>query len=165
MMRHRFAAARSSIVLLALVVSACGGDDNPGPRPPAVRGGGGGGTGGTVAATITITATGVSPQERDRRRRFARDVRQQRHPAARHGVGSASGAHRLPGVNGGFPVSRARAVTTQNLNHRAHVRLPRSQSGHEHLAAGHDSDSVALKAGPKGARPYSAVWPGIISNT
>jgi plastocyanin len=52
--------AASSILLLAFVVSACGGDDDPGTGPSG--GGGGGGTGGTVAATITITAAGVSPQ-------------------------------------------------------------------------------------------------------
>jgi len=58
MTRHRLMAA-SSILLLAFVVSACGGDDDPGTGP---SGGGGGGGTGTVAATITITATGVSPQ-------------------------------------------------------------------------------------------------------
>jgi plastocyanin len=58
MTRHRLMAA-SSILLLAFFVSACGGDDDPGTGP---SGGGGGGTGGTVAATITITAAGVSPQ-------------------------------------------------------------------------------------------------------
>jgi len=58
MTRHRLMAA-SSILLLVFVVSACGGDDDPGTGP---SGGGGGGGTGTVAATITITATGVSPQ-------------------------------------------------------------------------------------------------------
>jgi plastocyanin len=45
--------------LASLLVSACGGDDNPtGPS-----GGGGGGGGGTVGGTtITITAAGVSPK-------------------------------------------------------------------------------------------------------
>jgi plastocyanin len=61
MTRHRFAAA-SSIVLLALLVSACGGDDNPGTNPSGGGGGGGGGTG-NATATITITASGVSPKE------------------------------------------------------------------------------------------------------
>jgi len=55
MTTHRLAAA-SSIVLLALLVAACGGDDNPGTNPS-----GGGGGGGATAATITITAAGVSP--------------------------------------------------------------------------------------------------------
>ena len=58
MTRQRFTAA-TSMVLFALVASACGGgDDNPGTGP---SGGGGGGGGGTVSATITITAAGVSP--------------------------------------------------------------------------------------------------------
>ena len=59
MTRHRLTAA-SSIVLLAFVVSACGGSD--GPTAPSGGGGGGGGTG-TVAATITITAAGASPRD------------------------------------------------------------------------------------------------------
>jgi plastocyanin len=50
--------AASLIVLLAAIAQACGGDDSPGMGP---SGGGGGGAGGTVAATITITAAGVSP--------------------------------------------------------------------------------------------------------
>jgi plastocyanin len=50
----------SLIVLLALAAAACGGDDDSNPTAPS-GGGGGGGTGGTVAATITITAAGVSP--------------------------------------------------------------------------------------------------------
>ena len=45
--------------LLSLLVSACGGNDNP--NSPS-GGGGGGGGGGTVAGTITITAAGVSPK-------------------------------------------------------------------------------------------------------
>ena len=61
MTTQRFAAA-FSIVGLALLVAACGGNDNPGTGPSG-GGGGGGGTGGTVAATITITAAGVSPKE------------------------------------------------------------------------------------------------------
>ena len=61
MTRHRLFAA-SSLVLMAFVVSACGGDDDPGTGPSGGGGGGGGGNTGTVAATITITATGVSPQ-------------------------------------------------------------------------------------------------------
>ena len=60
MTRHRLFAA-SSLVLMAFFVSACGGDDDPGTGPSGGGGGGGGNTG-TVAATITITATGVSPQ-------------------------------------------------------------------------------------------------------
>lgn len=58
MIRHRLAAA-AALVLLAFGVSACGGGDDPGAGP---SGGGGGGTGGPVGATITITASGVSPQ-------------------------------------------------------------------------------------------------------
>jgi plastocyanin len=59
MTRHRLTAA-ATIVLLAFFVSACGGDDNP--TAPSGGGGGGGGTGGTIAATIMITAAGVSPK-------------------------------------------------------------------------------------------------------
>jgi plastocyanin len=57
-MTTRRLTAATAFVLLALVASACGGDD-PGPGPS-----GGGGTGGTgnVAETITITAAGVSPK-------------------------------------------------------------------------------------------------------
>ena len=62
MTRHRFTAA-SSIVLLAFFVSACGGDDSPTAPSGGGGGGGGGGGTGTVAATITITASGVSPRE------------------------------------------------------------------------------------------------------
>jgi plastocyanin len=61
MTRHGLVAA-SLLVLLAIVVPACGGDSNPGTNPSGGGGGGGGGTGGTVAGTITITASGVSPQ-------------------------------------------------------------------------------------------------------
>ena len=43
---------------VALTVSACGGSDSP--TAPS-GGGGGGGNSGPVAATITITASGVSP--------------------------------------------------------------------------------------------------------
>jgi plastocyanin len=53
--------AASLIALLAAAASACGGSDSPGTGPSGGSGGGGGGTGGTVAATITITAAGVSP--------------------------------------------------------------------------------------------------------
>jgi plastocyanin len=58
----RFTTA-SALVLLAIVASSCGGDDDPGTGPSGGGGGGGGGggTGGTVGATITITAAGVSP--------------------------------------------------------------------------------------------------------
>jgi plastocyanin len=59
MMRQRFTAA-TAFVLLALAASACGGDDDPGTGPSGGGGGGGGGTG-NIAATITITAAGVSP--------------------------------------------------------------------------------------------------------
>jgi len=62
MMRHRFAAATFVVTLLALL-PACGGSDSPtAPSGGGGGGGGGGGTGGTVGATITITASGVSPQ-------------------------------------------------------------------------------------------------------
>lgn len=62
--RPRLGAA-ASIVSLALLVSACGGgDDNPGTNPSGGGGGGsgGGGTGGATA-TITISASGVSPKD------------------------------------------------------------------------------------------------------
>jgi plastocyanin len=62
-MRRHELAATVFFGALALVLPACGGDDNPGTNPSGGGGGGGGGggTGGTVAATITITASGVSP--------------------------------------------------------------------------------------------------------
>jgi plastocyanin len=57
----RLAPAVLLIGLLALVVSSCGGGDSN-PTAPSGGGGGGGGGGGT-AATITITANGVSPKD------------------------------------------------------------------------------------------------------
>jgi plastocyanin len=44
---------------LALAVSACGGSDSP--TEPSGGGGGGGGNSGPITATITYTASGVSP--------------------------------------------------------------------------------------------------------
>ena len=62
MTRHRFAAA-SSIVALAPFAAGVRRQRQSRDRPSGGSGGGGGGgTGGTVAATITITAGGVSPQ-------------------------------------------------------------------------------------------------------
>ncbi len=115
MTRHRLMAA-SLIVLLAFVVSACGGDDDPGTGPSGGGGGGGGGTGGTVAATITITAAGVSPQNVTVAAGFARDVRQQRHPAARHGVGSASRRTPIARRSTWASLQPGQSGTTQNLN-------------------------------------------------
>jgi plastocyanin len=57
---QRLATAAFLITVLALVASSCGGDDS---NPTAPSGGGGGGGGGTTAATITITANGVSPKD------------------------------------------------------------------------------------------------------
>jgi plastocyanin len=45
---------------LAVLVSSCGGSDNP--TSPSTDGGGSSGSGGTVGATITITSAGVSPK-------------------------------------------------------------------------------------------------------
>jgi plastocyanin len=59
MTRTRIAVA-SLVAIFAAVASACGGKGNPGTGPSG--GGGSGGTGG-AAATITITASGVSPRE------------------------------------------------------------------------------------------------------
>jgi plastocyanin len=114
MTRHRFAAA-SSVVLFALVVSACGGDDNPGTNPSGGGGGGGGGTGGTVSATITITASGVSPKNvtvapgsrvtfvnSDNR---PHEMNSDPHPAHTD----------CPEINVGF-IAAGQSGTTQNLN-------------------------------------------------
>jgi len=112
MIRHRLAAA-SSIVLFALVVSACGGDDNPGTAPSG--GGGGGGGGGTVGATITITASGVSPKNvtvaPGSRVTFVNsdsrphEMNSDPHPAHTD----------CPEVNVGF-IAAGQSGTTQNLN-------------------------------------------------
>jgi plastocyanin len=111
MMRHRLAAAAG--LVLAFVVSACGGSDNPGTGPSG--GGGGGGTGGTVAATITITAAGVSPKNvtvapgsrvtfvnNDNR---PHDMSSDPHPAHTD----------CPEINVGF-ITAGQSGTTQNLN-------------------------------------------------
>ena len=113
MTRHRLMAA-SSILLLAFVVSACGGDDDPGTGPSGGGGGGGGGTG-TVAATITITATGVSPQNvtvaPGSRVTFvnnntrAHDMSSDPHPAHTD----------CPEITVGF-LQTGQSATTQNLN-------------------------------------------------
>jgi plastocyanin len=58
MTRNRIPALISALGVASLLLTACGGSSNPtGPS-----GGSGGGTGGTVAATITITSSGVSPK-------------------------------------------------------------------------------------------------------
>jgi plastocyanin len=61
--------SQSVILCIALFATACGGSDTPtNPSPPTGGGGGGTGGGGTggnppvATTTITITATGVSPQ-------------------------------------------------------------------------------------------------------
>lgn len=113
MTRHRFTAA-TALATLALVASACGGDDSPGTGPSG-GGGGGGGTGGTVAATITITAAGVSPSSvtvapgsrvtfvnNDSR---PHDMASDPHPAHTD----------CPEINVGF-IAAGASGTTQNLN-------------------------------------------------
>ncbi len=112
MTTHRLAA--SSLAALALVASACGGSENPGPGP-SVGGGVGGGSGGTVAATITITATGVSPSSvtvsPGQRVTFVNndtrphDMASDPHPAHTD----------CPEVNAGF-IQPGQSGTTQNLN-------------------------------------------------
>ena len=112
MTRHRFAAA-SSIVALALLASACGGSDNP--TAPSGGGGGGGGGGGTSAATITITAAGVSPSSvtvsAGSRVTFVNndsrphDMNSDPHPEHTD----------CPEINVGF-LSAGQSGTTQNLN-------------------------------------------------
>ena len=61
----RHALSCALVLACAATMMACGGDGGNGgaPTPPPAGGGGGGGGGtGTVAATITITASGVSPR-------------------------------------------------------------------------------------------------------
>jgi plastocyanin len=113
MTRQRFTKA-TAIALLAIVTSACGGDDDPGTGPSG--GGGGGGGGGTVSATITITAAGVvspssvtvAPGQRvtfvnnDTR---PHDMASDPHPAHTD----------CPAVNVGF-LQPGQSGTTQNLN-------------------------------------------------
>jgi plastocyanin len=114
MTTHRFTTAAAS-VLLALFVSACGGDDNPGTNPSGGSGGGSGGNTGTIAATITITANGVSPSSvtvapgsrvtfvnNDSR---PHDMASDPHPAHTD----------CPAVNVGF-LQAGQSGTTQNLN-------------------------------------------------
>jgi plastocyanin len=113
MTRQRFTAA-TAIVMLALVASACG-SDSPGTAPSGGSGGGGGGTGGTVAATITITAAGVSPKSvtvapgsrvtfvnNDSR---PHEMNSDPHPAHTD----------CPEINVGF-ITAGQSGTTQNLN-------------------------------------------------
>jgi plastocyanin len=112
MTRYRF--TMPSAFVLALFVSACGGDDST-PTAPSGGGGGGGGTGGTVAATITITASGVSPKDvtvsAGSRVTFVNndtrphDIASDPHPAHTD----------CPAVNVGF-LQAGQSGTTQNLN-------------------------------------------------
>jgi plastocyanin len=112
MTRYRFAAA-ASIVLLALCVSACGGDDDPGTGPSG--GGGGGGGTGTIAATITITAAGVSPSSvtvapGSRVTFVNNDSRPHEMDSDPHPAHSD-----CPEINVGF-IQAGQSGTTQNLN-------------------------------------------------
>ena len=110
---QRFTAA-TAIVVLALLTVACGGSDSPGTGPSGGSGGGGG-TGGTVAATITITAAGVSPSSvtvsPGQRVTFVNndsrphDMASDPHPAHTD----------CPEVNVGF-LQAGQGGTTQNLN-------------------------------------------------
>jgi plastocyanin len=113
MTTYRFRMA--SAIVLALFVSACGGDDDDSNPTAPSGGGGGGGTGGTVAATITITATGVSPStvtvapgsrvtfvNNDSR---PHDMASDPHPAHTD----------CPGLSVGF-LQAGQSGTTQNLN-------------------------------------------------
>ena len=105
----------SLVVIFAVAAAACGGDDDSSPTAPSGGGGGGGGTGGTVAATITITAAGVSPStvtvapgsrvtfvNNDNR---PHDMASDPHPAHSD----------CPAVNVGF-LQAGQSGTTQNLN-------------------------------------------------
>ena len=104
----------ASLIVLLGVVTSCGGDDDSNPTAPSGGGGGGGGTG-TVAATITITAAGVSPStvtvapgsrvtfvNNDSR---PHDMASDPHPAHSD----------CPGVSVGF-LQAGQSGTTQNLN-------------------------------------------------
>jgi plastocyanin len=112
MTRYRF--TMPSAIVLALFVSACGGDDSN-PTAPSGGGGGGGGTGGTVAATITITAAGVSPStvtvSAGSRVTFVNndsrphDMNSDPHPAHTD----------CPALNVGF-IQAGQSATSQNLN-------------------------------------------------
>ena len=101
------------VAVLALALPACGGGDSSTPTAPS--GGGGGGTGGTVGATITITAAGVSPRDvtvtagsrvtfvnNDNR---PHDMASNPHPEHTD----------CPAVNVGF-IQAGQSGTTQNLN-------------------------------------------------
>ena len=106
----------SLILLLAVVASACGGDDDSNPTAPSGGGGGGGGgTGGTVGATITITAAGVSPStvtvSAGSRVTFVNnDSRPHDMASDPHPVHTD-----CPAVNVGF-LQAGQSGTTQNLN-------------------------------------------------
>jgi plastocyanin len=104
----------SLIVLFAVAAFACGGDDDDG-NPTAPSGGGGGGNTGTISATITITAAGVSPStvtvapgsrvtfvNNDSR---PHDMASDPHPAHTD----------CPAVSVGF-LQAGQSATTQNLN-------------------------------------------------
>ena len=114
MIRHRLAAALL-LVLPALIIPACGGSDDPGTGPSGGGGGGGGGTGGTVGATITITASGASPQNvtvtvGSRVTFVNNDTRPHEMNSDPHPEHTD-----CPAVNVGF-LSAGQSGTTQNLN-------------------------------------------------
>ena len=102
-------------------VSCGGGDDSPSspdadtrrPTPTPTP------TPNPSTATITITASGVSPRSVTIAAGRPRDVRQQRHPRARHELEPASGAHRLSGAQPGrIPAAGSEPEPTGNLTTR-----------------------------------------------
>jgi plastocyanin len=127
---------RSSVLacaLLSLLVSACGGSNNP-AGPSGGGGGGGGGTGGTVGATITITAAGASPRNvtvtAGSRVTFVNnDNRPHEMNSDPHPIHTD-----CPEINVGF-IAAGASGTTQNLNNR------RACGYHDH----NQPDVVALQ--------------------
>ena len=105
---------------------ACGGDSNP--TEPAGARADGGDRRHRSRATITITSSGRVAAGHHGRRRVARHVRQQRHAAARHVVGSASGAYRLPGDQRSASSAAGPERHDAEPEHGPDVQLPRPQS-------------------------------------
>ena len=136
--------AAASFCVAALVVMGIGcGGSNSTPASPT-----------PIALTLTDAATDAGDFDDhdhlqwrvaaygDHLGRIAGDLRQQRQPRARHGVRSASGAHRVS-CDQRCRISAARAEQNDGQpEHAALVRLPRSQSADGHFAAGHDHDPV-----------------------
>ena len=81
-----------------MAAAACGSDS---PSSPS------GGNDGTIAATLTITSSGISPKTATVPVGLAGHDRQQRHEIAQHELGPAPRAHAVPGAERRGPDRRS----------------------------------------------------------